>query len=131
MRRNWVVWAVTRYQNYFFRASFKIIRDHKALLSCSPEEKNSKTTQTRLVQWIDILLSFDYEIEHIPGKNIGLDTYISRRPVGEAAKVSQLDNTFVVAQVNTINRLIAPSENECDRNNSPANDVMYKTKSER
>ena len=44
-------------------------------------------------------MPFDYEIEHIPGTNMGLVDYISRHPVGQAATVSELDNTFIVAQI--------------------------------
>ena len=79
---------MTHYQNYIFGAPFKIVMDQKALLSCF-SEKNSKTTQTRLVVWFDRLLPFDCEIVHIPGKNMGLVDYLSRHPVGDAPKVSQ------------------------------------------
>ena len=107
-----VVWAVTHYQINLFGAPFKIITDHKTLLSCLSEEKKAKKTQTRLIRWVDRIHPFQYEIKHVPGKNMGLVDYISRQPVGEAAKVLQLDNTFVVAQVNAINRLIAPAAKE-------------------
>ena len=60
-----VVLVVTHYQNYLFGAPFKIITDHKALLSCHSEEKKSKITQTRLIRWVDKLLPFDYEIEQV------------------------------------------------------------------
>ena len=67
-----VIWAVTHYRKYSIRDPFKIVTDHKALLSCLSEEMNAKTTQTRLVRWVDRLLLFDYEKDYIPGKKLGL-----------------------------------------------------------
>ena len=67
-----VIWSVTHYRKYSIRDPFKIVTDHKALLSCLSEEMNAKTTQTRLVRWVDRLLLFDYEKDYIPGKKLGL-----------------------------------------------------------
>ena len=73
----------THYQKYLFGAQFKFSTDHKALLSCLSERKNSITTQTRLIRWVDRLLPFDYEMEHIPGKNVGLVDYFSHHQLGK------------------------------------------------
>ena len=109
-----------------FRAPSKIVTDHKSFLSCLSEEKCSKTTQTRLTRWVDRLLPFVYELEHIPAKIMGLVDFISRHPVGRAATVSELHNTFVVAQLREINRLIAPAASGC----SLPKDVITETKTE-
>ena len=76
------------------------------LLSCLSEEKNSKTTQIWLVRWLDRLLPFDFEIKHIPGKNMRLADYLSRHPVGDGPLVSELNNNFVVTPIRSINRLL-------------------------
>ena len=55
-------------QNYLFGSPFKIFTAHKLLLSCFSEEKKSKTTHMWLARWVDRLLTFEYELELIPGK---------------------------------------------------------------
>ena len=43
---------------------------------------------------------------------MGFVDYICRHPVGKAANVPEMDNTFVVPHINAINRLILPSAKE-------------------
>ena len=79
--------------------------DLKVLLFCLSDKKSAKTTQTRLVRWVDRLLPFGNEILQISGKNMLLMDFLSRHMVGLAPRMSELNNTDVVAQVNTISRL--------------------------
>ena len=58
---------------------------------------------------------------------MGLVDYIFRHPAEEAVKVSQLDNTFVLAQAKVINRFIAPAAKIQGKTGLSANDVLYKT----
>ena len=90
-------------------APVKIIQDHEALLSCFSEYKNTETTQTLLVRWVDSLLPFDYNIGHIPGKFMRLVDYLSRDPEELPPQTSELNNTFVFTQVNTVYRLAKTS----------------------
>ena len=57
---------------------------------------------------------------------MGLVDYISRHPVGWAAIVSELDNTFLVVQIREINWLIALAAKE----GSMSNDIMSETRTE-
>ena len=50
-------------------------------------------------------------------KIVGYCAKSENNPVGQAAIVSELDNTSVVAQIREINRLIAPAASECSRTN--------------
>ena len=77
-------------------------------LACQ-KRRNLKKTQKWLVCWVDRLLPSDYQIKHIPGKNMGLVDYLPRHPVGDAPLVSEMDNTFVLAQMSSVNRLLQPS----------------------
>ena len=72
--------------------------------------KQFQNTQTQFIRWIDRLLPFDYENEHIPDESMGFLDYISRHSSGRAETVSELDNLFVVAQLRVINWLIAPAQ---------------------
>ena len=53
--------------------------DHQALLSALKNREN-KTYQSRLTRWVDRLLPFLFEVEHIAGKNMGFAGYLSRHP---------------------------------------------------
>ena len=51
------------------------------------EHRSNKSYNSRLTRWIDRLLPFDFNIEHIPGAKMGLVDYISRQP-NQKAKVT-------------------------------------------
>ena len=59
-------------------------------------------------RWVDRLLPIVYENEPFSGKNMGLVHFLSHHAIGAAAKTTQLDKKFAVAQFNGISRLIAP-----------------------
>ena len=114
--------AVTHYQIFFFGAPFKTITNHKAWLSCLLKDKNTKTTQTRIVKWTDRLLQ---------GKKMGLVDYLSGHLVGTTPKTSKLDNTFKIGQTNAVNRLIAPSASVNVDELKSQNEKITKKKTER
>ena len=48
-------------------------------------------------RWMDQLLAFDYNIEHILGAKMGLVDYISRQPNQKAKVTNKYDEEFVAA----------------------------------
>ena len=50
------------------------------------ENRSNKSYNSRLTRWIDRLLSFQFDIENLPGAKIGLVDYISRQPYQKAQK---------------------------------------------
>ena len=66
-----VVWSVEYFKYYLFGKSFTIITDHRALLLIMKEHRSNKSYNSRLTRWIDRLLPFDFNIEHIPGEKWG------------------------------------------------------------
>ena len=52
------------------------------------ENRWNKSYNTRLTRWIDRLLPFQFDIEHLPGAKMGLVGYISRHPFQKAKNVS-------------------------------------------
>ena len=76
----WVVWCVEYFKYYLFGKSFTIITDHRALLSIMKKQRSNKSYNSRLTRWVDRLLPFDFNIEHIPRAKMGLVDYISRKP---------------------------------------------------
>ena len=102
-----VVWSVEYFKYYLFGKSFTIITDHQALLSIMEEHRSNKSYNSRLTRWIDRLLPFDFNIEHIPGAKMGLVDYISRQPNQEAKVTNKYDDEFAVATITRICDAIA------------------------
>ena len=102
-----VVWSVKYFKYYLFGKSFTIITDHRALLSIMKEHRSNKSYNSRLTRWIDRLLSFDFNIEHIPGAKMGLVDYISRQPNQKAKVTNKYDEAFAVATITRICDAIA------------------------
>ena len=80
-----------------FGKSFTIIPEHRALLSIMKENRSNKSYNSRLTRWIDRLLPFDFNIEHIPCAKMGLVDYILRQPNQEAKVTNKYDEQFAVA----------------------------------
>ena len=97
-----VVWSIEYFKNYLYGKHFKVITDHRALLSIMKENRSNKSYNSRLTRWVDRLLPFQFDIEHLPGAKMGLVDYISRNPSQKAKKVSAYDEEFIVAKLKLI-----------------------------
>ena len=89
-----VVWSVEYFKNYLFGKSFTIITDHRALISITKESRSNESYNSRLTRWVDHLLPFHFNIEHIPGAKMGLVDYISCQPNQEAKVTNKYDGEF-------------------------------------
>ena len=85
---------------------FTVITDHRALLSFIKKNSSNKSYNSRLTRWIDRLLPFQFDIEHLPRAKIGLVDYISRRPFQKPNKISTFDAEFFVATLKLISASI-------------------------
>ena len=86
-----VVWSFENFKNYLYRKSFTIITDFRKLPSIMKEHRSNNSYKSLLNHWVDRLLPFDFNIEHIPGANMGLVDYISRQPNQKAKVKLQTD----------------------------------------
>ena len=75
-----VVWSLQHFKHYLYGTEFNLQTDHRALLSALNENRGNKTYQSRLTRWVDRLLPFNFNLEHIPRKNMGFADYLSRHP---------------------------------------------------
>ena len=75
-----VVWFLEHFKYYLFGTEFTLQTDHRALLTLLNENRGNKTYQSRLTRWVDRLLPFHFNLEHIPGKFMGFADYLSRHP---------------------------------------------------
>ena len=76
--------------------------DHRALLSVLKSHRSNKSYNSRLTRWIDRFLTFDFNIDHVPGTRMGLVDYISRQPNQKAKNITQYDEEFMVATISRI-----------------------------
>ena len=101
-----VVWAVDRYKHYLLRKPFTIATDHKALTLALDGNKSNKTYQSRLTRWVNRLLPYQFNIFHIPGRDMGIVDYLSRDPFNDPWPESELDEKFVVATINSFHETL-------------------------
>ena len=77
-----IVWGVKKFYYYLAGRRFKLITDHKPLLSIFGPKKNLPTlVATRLLHYAIFLQSFNYDIEYKPSKAISNADGLSRLPV--------------------------------------------------
>ena len=101
-----VVWSTEYFKNYLYGKHFKVITDHRALLSIMKEHRSNKSYKSRLTRWVDRLLPFQFDIEHLLGAKMGLVDYISRNPSQKAKKISTYYEEFIVAKLKLISKSI-------------------------
>ena len=110
-----VVWAIEYFKYYLLGKTFTVLTDHRALLSVPKSHRSNKSYNSRLTRWIDRLLPFDFNIEHIPGTRMGLVDYISRQPNQNAKSVNQYDEEFMVATISRIRDAITSLFNHVNK----------------
>ena len=100
-----IVWAVEHFKNYVYGLQFKVISDHKALMSVLKPNRGNKTFSSRLTRWVDRLLPFEFEVVHVAGRTLGMADYLSRHPTeleGASLKAEALWNEWF-----TVNSVIS------------------------
>ena len=107
-----VVWSIGYFKNDLYGKHITVITNHRALLSIMKENRLNKSYNSRLTRWVDRLLLFQFDIEHLPGAKMGLVDYLSRHPSQKAEKVSAYDEEFIVAKL----KLISTSINALELN---------------
>ena len=101
-----VVWSVDRLKHCLLGKEFVIATDHKALVSALDEHKSNKTYQSRLTRWVDRLLPYQFKVIHLPGKDMGIEDYLSRNPKSEPRPESVLDEKFVVTSIESFHKAL-------------------------
>ena len=94
-------WSIENFKYYLIGKSFLVLTHHRALLSITKEHRSNKSYNSRLIPWIDRLLSFDFNIEHIISAKMGLLDYISRQPNQKAKVAKKYDKKFSVPAFST------------------------------
>ena len=86
-----VVFFTRYFRHYLLEAQFTLRTDHQSLLWLD----SYKDTEGVLARWLEKLASFDYTVQHFPGKSHGNADALSRLPETQAKSYSK-EVTFSV-----------------------------------
>ena len=88
-----IVWSIKYFRPYLYGRKFVVVTDHNPLRWLY----NIKDPMGRLGRWALTLQSYDFEIQHRPGKRHGNADGLSRRPPvdNEATKENNISQPFV------------------------------------
>lgn len=77
-----IYYAVNKFYEYPYGKRFILRTDNKALTAIFGEKKGiPQMYASRLQRWAAYLSTFNYEIQHIPGKDNVIADYLSRAPL--------------------------------------------------
>ena len=63
-----VVWPLEHFKHYPYGTEFTLQKNHRTLITALNENRGNKTYQSRITRWVDRLLPFNFNLEHIPRK---------------------------------------------------------------
>ena len=93
-----IVYGIKKFKQYLLGRKFKLITDHKPLLSIfHPQKKIPETTAARLQRWAILLMAYEYEIEYRGSKDHTNADSLSRLPVGPDKTFFDQDSIAVCA----------------------------------
>ena len=77
-----IVFGVTKYRQYLLGRHFKLLTDHKPLITLLGEHKSvPMLAAARIKRWAILLAAYDYTIEFIRGKDNVFAIFLSRKPI--------------------------------------------------
>ena len=77
-----IVFGVTKYRQYLLGRHFKLLRDHKPLITLLGEQKPVPlSAAARIKRWALFLAAYDYPIEFISGRDNVFADFLSRKPI--------------------------------------------------
>ena len=89
------------FKDYLLGHRFTVQTDHRARMSIL-KERTSKIHKSRLTRWLDRLITFNFNIEHIAGTKMGLADLKSRNPSEPAKPPNEYDENFIIAAIDII-----------------------------
>ena len=74
---------MTKYRQYLLGRHFKLLTDHKPLITLLGEHKPvpPQLAAARIKRWALLLAAYDYTIEFIRGKENVFANFLSRKPI--------------------------------------------------
>ena len=78
--------------------------------------------QPWLTRWVDRLLPYQFEIFHIPGKDMRIVDFLMRYPYNDPWPESESDEIFLVATINSFQKALNCMKSRLE-NNCPLNRI--------
>ena len=104
-----LIFAVRRFNHYLYGRPFKLVTDHKPLLTLLGEYKPTSPTATaRIQRWKLFLSNYRYEIEHRPSRLMGAADALSRNPLPTTA-ATEIENSTEIDKLVETQIAIFPS----------------------
>jgi len=77
-----IVFGITKFRQYLLGRHFKLLTDHKPLITLLGENKPvPQLASARIKRWALLLSAYNYTIEYIAGKENTYADYLSRNPI--------------------------------------------------
>ena len=77
-----IVFGVTKFRQYLLGGHFKLLTDHKPLITLLGEHKSvPQLASARIKRWTLLLAAYNYTIEFISGKENVYADFLSRKPI--------------------------------------------------
>ena len=77
-----MVFGVTKFREYLIGRHFKLLTDHKPLITLLGEHKPvPQLASARIKRWSLLLAAYDYTIDFISGKDNVYADFVSRKPI--------------------------------------------------
>lgn len=87
-----IVYVLGKFRNYVLGRKFVIKTDHRALTFL----RTCKISSNRMSRWILAIQEYDFDIEHIPGKDNILADFLSRNPHAEEKQRILIENEEII-----------------------------------
>jgi Txe/YoeB family toxin of Txe-Axe toxin-antitoxin module len=113
-----IVFGVTKFRQYLLGRHFKLLTDHKPLITLLGEYKQvPKLASARIKRWSLLLAAYNYTIEFISGKQNVYADYLSRKPIhGQPTPAEQVEvKVMLVEGDEIINSKIMALETKKDQ----------------
>ena len=94
-----VVYFTKYFKHYLYGRKFTLRTDHNSLRWLT----NFKSPEGQLARWLEVLSTYDMEVQHRPGKQHRNADGMSRLPCGQCGEVEVLEESSNVQQVRTAN----------------------------
>lgn len=106
-----IVWGIKKYHQYLYGRSFKILTDHKPLISLFSENKTIPLmASARMIRWGLTLGAYDYSIVYRPGLANSNADALSRLPLSESPSVTPIPGDTVLLMASLNSTLVKPEQ---------------------
>ena len=106
-----LTWACEKFNDYILGLKFCILTDHKPLISLLGT-KSLDQLPARIQRFRMRFMKYDYDIEHVPGKDLVVSDTLSRSPVSKPTVGDHIFGNQIYSHVSQIVQSLPASEHQ-------------------